>query len=93
MGIDPKAEEIIRQGNEYIRNHQDEDLVAILEKEAEIELECKKLHTYFHKDPDVQEIFDEKSNEYQMIHGTRFSPKVKANRFLNAQGKYPTEKW
>ncbi|MDD5886571.1 MAG: hypothetical protein PUC71_03515 [Oscillospiraceae bacterium] len=88
-----RAEAVIREGNEYIRAHQDENYVSLLEKDAEFEARCKALHGYFRKDPDVKDIMEEKSREYQMEQGTRFSPRHIDNRFLNYNGKYPTEKW
>lgn len=83
MAEETIAERLNREGNEYIRNHHDADFVFVLEKCEEIEKECKKNHSYFHKDPDVAEILEEKENEYQMVHGTRFSARPQKNRFLN----------
>ena len=58
-----------------------------MQKEAEIEAECKKLHGYFYKEPDVQLILKELQENYQMDEGTRFSVNKKGNRILNYRGE------
>lgn len=80
-----KLQNIIREGNEYMRTHREDNYVPLMEKEAEIELECKKLHGYFYKEPDVQLLLQEKAAQYQMEEGTRFSVDKKGNRHLNYQ--------
>ena len=42
-----KLQELIREGNEYMRAHQNDNYVVLMQKEAEIEEACKKLHDYF----------------------------------------------
>ena len=81
-----KLQELIREGNEYMRAHQNDNYVVLMQKEAEIEEACKKLHGYFYKEPDVQIILKERQELYQMEEGTRYSVDKKGNRILNYQG-------
>ena len=81
-----KLQKIIAEGNEYMRQHQDDNYAALMQKEAEIEEACKKLHGYFYKEPDVQIILKERQEMYQMEEGTRYSVDKKGNRLLNYQG-------
>lgn len=81
-----KLQKLISEGNEYMRQHQDDNYAALMQKEAEIEEECKKLHGYFYKEPDVQIILKERQEMYQMEEGTRYSVDKKGNRILNYQG-------
>lgn len=81
-----KLQTLIAEGNEYIRAHQEDNYVVLMQKEAEYEEECKKLHGYFYKEPDVQTLLNECSEMYQMEEGTRFSADKKGNRHLNYQG-------
>ena len=74
---------IIREGNEYIRAHKDDNYAVLMQKEAEIEERCKKLHGYFYKEPDVQLLIREAAEKYQMEEGTRYSINKKGNRILN----------
>ena len=81
-----KLQTIIREGNEYMRAHKEDNYVVLMQKEAEIEEECKKLHGYFYKEPDVQLLLIERAEMYQMEEGTRYSVDKKGNRILNYQG-------
>ena len=81
-----KLQKIIREGNEYMRAHQNDNYVVLMQKEAEIEEECKKLHGYFYKEPDVQVILKDRQAMYQMEEGTRYSVDKKGNRILNYHG-------
>lgn len=81
-----KLQKIIREGNEYLRAHKDENYAVLMQKEAEIEAECKKLHGYFYKEPDVQLLLTERMETYQMEKGTRYSVEKKGNRIHNYQG-------
>ena len=81
-----KLQKIICDGNEYMRAHKDENYVVLMQKEAEIEEECKKLHGYFYKEPDVQILLKERQEMYQMEEGTRYSVDKKGNRILNYHG-------
>ncbi|MBQ8469686.1 MAG: hypothetical protein IJ720_04075 [Clostridia bacterium] len=97
FGSEPKAPEqnereeklqsIIKEGNDFIRANRDASYAVIMQKEAEIEAECKKLHGYFYKEPDVQLILKELQENYQMDEGTRFSVNKKGNRILNYRGE------
>lgn len=78
---------LIREGNEYMRAHKEDNYVVLMQKEAEIEAECKKNHGYFYKEPDVQTLLQEKQAQYQQEEGTRYSIDKKGNRILNYQGK------
>ena len=82
-----KLQKLIREGNEYMRQHQDDNYAVLMQKEAEIEEACKKLHGYFYKEPDVQIILKERQEMYQMEEGTRYSVDKKGNRILNYQGE------
>lgn len=82
-----KLQQIIKEGNDYIRANRDASYAVITQIEAEYEAECKKLHGYFYKEPDVQLILKELQENYQMDEGTRYSVKKKGNRILNYQGK------
>lgn len=82
-----KLQKLISEGNEYMRQHQDDNYAALMQKEAEIEEACKKLHGYFYKEPDVQIILKERQEMYQMEEGTRYSVDKKGNRILNYQGE------
>ena len=82
-----KLQKLIREGNEYMRQHQDDNYAVLMQKEAEIEEACKKLHGYFYKEPDVQIILKERQEMYQMEEGTRYSVSKKGNRILNYQGE------
>ena len=82
-----KLQKLIREGNEYMRQHQDDNYAVLMQKEAEIEEACKKLHGYFYKEPDVQIILKERQEMYQMAEGTRYSVDKKGNRILNYQGE------
>ncbi len=81
-----KLQKLIREGNEYMRQHQDDNYAVLMQKEAEIEEACKKLHGYFYKEPDVQIILKERQEMYQMEEGTRYSVSKKGNRILNYKG-------
>lgn len=81
-----KLQQIIKEGNDYIRAHQNDSYAAIIQKEAEIEEQCKKLHGYFYKEPDVQIVLKELQEKYQMDEGTRYSVNKKGNRILNYKG-------
>ena len=81
-----KLQKLIADGNEYMRQHQDDNYAVLMQKEAEIEEACKKLHGYFYKEPDVQIILKERQEMYQMEEGTRYSVDKKGNRLLNYQG-------
>lgn len=81
-----KLQKLIREGNEYMRQHQDDNYAVLKQKEAEIEEACKKLHGYFYKEPDVQIILKERQEMYQMEEGTRYSVSKKGNRILNYKG-------
>lgn len=78
-----QLQELIREGNEYIRAHKDENYAVLMQKEAEFEEQCKKLHGYFYKEPDVQILIAEAAEKYQMEEGTRYSVNKKGNRLLN----------
>ncbi len=78
-----QLQKIIREGNEYIRAHKNDNYAALMLKEAEIEEQCKKLHGYFYKEPDVQILIAEAAEKYQMEEGTRYSVDKKGNRILN----------
>lgn len=82
-----KLQKLISEGNEYMRAHKDDNYVVLMQKEAEIEEECKKLHGYFYKEPDVQILLKERQEMYQMEEGTRYSVDKKGNRILNYQGE------
>ncbi len=82
-----KLQTIIKEGNDYIRAHADDSYASLVQKEAEVEEQCKKLHGYFYKEPDVQIIMKEASENYQMDEGSRFSTDKKGNRHLNYKGK------
>lgn len=82
-----KLQKLISEGNAYMRAHQNDNYVTLMQKEAEIEEECKKLHGYFYKEPDVQLILKERQEMYQMEEGTRFSVDKKGNRILNYHGE------
>ena len=82
-----KLQKLIREGNEYMRQHKDDNYAALMQMEAEIEENCKKLHGYFYKEPDVQIILKERQEMYQMEEGTRYSVDKKGNRILNYQGE------
>lgn len=82
-----KLQTLIREGNEYMRAHKDDNYVVLMQKEAEIEEQCKKLHGYFYKEPDVQILLKERMEMYQMEEGTRYSVAKKGNRILNYQGE------
>lgn len=82
-----KLQNLIREGNDYMRSHKDDNYVVLMQKEAEFEEQCKKLHGYFYKEPDVQTLLKERQEMYQMEEGTRFSVAKKGNRILNYQGK------
>ena len=81
-----KLQKLISEGNEYMRQHQDDNYAALMQKEAEIEKKKKKLHGYFYKEPDVQIILKERQEMYQMEEGTRYSVDKKGNRILNYHG-------
>lgn len=78
-----KLQKLIKEGNDYIRAHKDDNYAALMQEEASIESECKKLHGYFYKEPDVQIILKELQEKYQMDEGTRYSTNKKGNRILN----------
>ena len=82
-----QLQKIIQEGNDYLRAHRNDNYAAIMQKEAEIEEECKKLHGYFYKEPDVQIILKELMEKYQMEEGTRYSVDKKGNRILNYHGE------
>ena len=82
-----QLQKIIQEGNDYLRAHRNDNYAAIMRKEAEIEEECKKLHGYFYKEPDVQIILKELMEKYQMEEGTRYSVDKKGNRILNYHGE------
>lgn len=82
-----KLQQIIKDGNDYIRAHKDDNYAALMQEEAAIEAECKKHHGYFYKEPDVQIILKELQEKYQMDEGTRYSVDKKGNRILNFKGE------
>lgn len=82
-----KLQTLIKEGNEYMRAHKEDNYVVLMQKEAEIEEQCKKLHGYFYKEPDVQILLKERQEMYQMEEGTRYSIDKKGNRILNYQGE------
>lgn len=82
-----KLQALIKEGNEYMRAHKEDNYVVLMQKEAEIEEQCKKLHGYFYKEPDVQILLKERQEMYQMEEGTRYSIDKKGNRILNYQGE------
>ena len=79
-------QKLIAEGNEYMRQHRDENYAVLMLKEAEIEEQCKKLHGYFYKEPDVQILLKERAEHYQQEEGTRYSVDKKGNRLLNYHG-------
>lgn len=81
-----KLQELIAEGNEYMRQHKDENYAVLMLKEAEIEEQCKKLHGYFYKEPDVQLLLTEAAQKYQREEGTRYSVDKQGNRLLNYHG-------
>ena len=81
-----KLQQLIAEGNEYMRAHKTDNYAVLMQKEAEIEAECKKYHGYFYKEPDVQLILKERAEMYSMEEGTRYSVDKKGNRILNYQG-------
>lgn len=81
-----RLSELIAEGNDFVKTHQEEDYAFLIDKVAEYEAACKKNHGYFRRTPETKEILEEKAREYQMVHGTRFSPRRIGNRFLNFHG-------
>ena len=72
----------------YLQKGIDEKIYIDTLKDLKYKLmECKKLHGYFYKEPDVQVILKDRMAMYQMEEGTRYSVDKKGNRILNYQGK------
>lgn len=71
------SQQLSKEGNEAIvRRSAKEEYDVLTEVIAEYSEKCRKAHGVFTLEPETRELLKEKSTEYAMVHGTRYSPKI-----------------